>query len=144
MTSDQPNYRLTSDLVPFTIRYELEKRHNIELMAHYGDDDDDATEESQSSDDDSNDEKEYFHSKPRRINFDEESESGIRNDNGNDPKKEETVPKQKRKKLFGDETHKKFFCDVCKKFFEKRWALNSHMLLHSGWVVFAIICVKIL
>lgn len=104
-------------------------------MAHYGDDEVD-TEESMCSEEDSNDENEYFHSKPRRINFDD-SEFGNENIDGDDGDgKEETVPKQKRKKLLGDEMNKKFSCDVCNKFFDKRWALNSHMLLHSGFVVF--------
>lgn len=104
-------------------------------MAHYGDDEGE-TEETMSSDEDSNDENEYFHSKPRRINFDD-SEFGNENIDGDDGDgKEETAQKQKRKKLLGDEVNKKFACDVCKKFFDKRWALNSHMLLHSGFVVF--------
>lgn len=126
------NCRLTSDLVPFTIRYELEKRHNIELMAHYGDDDGTNTEDSMSSDEDSNDENVYFDPKPRRINFDDlEYENCVANEIDT---KVDNVPKRKRNKLLGDEATKKFTCDICKKFFEKRWALNSHMLLHSGYV----------
>lgn len=100
-------------------------------MAHYGDDDGNNTAESMSSDEDSNEENVYFDPKPRRINFDDlEYENCVANATDT---KAENVPKQK-KKLLGDEANKKFTCDICKKFFEKRWALNSHMLLHSGYV----------
>lgn len=102
-------------------------------MAHYVDNGDN-TEESMSSDEESNDENEYFHPKPRRINFDDlEFGNGISESDTT----EEIVPKQKRKKLVGeerDEPSRKFICDICKKFFDKRWALNSHMLSHSGFV----------
>lgn len=105
-------------------------------MAHYGDENhgDGYTEETLSSDEDSNEENQYFDPKPRRINFDDlefEHQDVEENDATDD-----TVAKQKRKKLLGDDANKKFVCDVCKKCFEKRWALNSHMLLHSGYDVF--------
>lgn len=134
--------RLNSDMVPFTIRYELEKRHNIELMAHYGDEilneyEDSNTEENLSTDHsiDSNDENEYFDAKPRKINFDAlENGNGNIDTNGRNDVKQDNLSKQKRKKLLGDEPNKekKFSCDSCKKVFDKRWTLNSHMLLHSG------------
>lgn len=92
-------------------------------MAHYGDDTEDS---SVSSGDDSNDENEYFDTKPRKINFDDEEHV---NDIHEDSVE---APKRKRKRLFMGDANAKMICDVCNKSFEKQWALNAHMLLHSG------------
>ncbi|KAG4066429.1 hypothetical protein HA402_007065 [Bradysia odoriphaga] len=124
---------LTSDLLPFTVRYELEQRHNIELMARYGDD---KSEVIVSYDEDSEEENEYFDPKPRRIDFDhmeivnQNVDGGyVSEENVSKPKKKKT----KKDKLSGDdEEDKNLVCDICKKTFGGRWALNSHMLVHSG------------
>lgn len=68
---------------------------------------------------------EYFATNPRRINFDDLEFI---------KPKEQNATKQKRKK-FGNEEKKRLVCDICKKSFEKRWTLSSHMLSHSGLVL---------
>lgn len=107
-------------------------KHNLELMTHYGEEDDNEAGNSISSVDDSNEENEYFETKPRKINFDD-VENGGQHFDGNDGA-ERIAPKQKRKKLLGDELQKNLVCDICNKSFEKRWALNGHMTLHSGYL----------
>lgn len=133
-------YRLTSDLVPFTTRYELEKRHNIELMAHHGEENQNtevcvSTTDTDAENTDSNDENEYFDPNPRRIDFDDFERNENTEKHGESNLSEDGCSKQNKKKSLGDEAYKKFVCDVCNKFFQKRWALNSHMLLHSGFVI---------
>lgn len=147
-------------MVPFTTRYELEKRHNIELMAHYGEEaeniEDSVSTDTDDENTDSNDGNQYFEPKPRRINFDD-LELGYEN---NEMLLEDNeANKQNTKKSLDDGAYKKFVCDICSKMFQKRWfvlflfgftvkrtyndnetasffrALNSHMLLHSGFVI---------
>lgn len=96
-------------------------------MAHYGDD---KAEFTSSNDEDSDELNEYFDPKPRRIDFDH-SDVVDQNIDGDDVS-EENVSKSKKKKLPVDEAD--LVCDICKKTFDKRWALNSHMLVHSGLV----------
>lgn len=102
----------------------------MELMAHYGDDKSDVI---VSYNEDSDEENEYFDPKPRRLNFDHSINQNIEGDDGNDDNVSKSS--KKKKKVSGDEEDKNLVCDICKKTFEKRWALNSHMLVHSRFVI---------
>lgn len=111
-------------------------------MAHYGDEDGNSEDsvstvftDIEDQNMDSNDEKEYFDPKPRKINFDD-LENEMDEQSGENDDEEDNFPKQKKRTSLGDGVTKKFSCDHCNKFFEKRWALNSHLLLHSGLVTF--------
>ncbi|KAJ6649687.1 Zinc finger protein [Pseudolycoriella hygida] len=126
---------LTSDLIPFTVRYELEQRHNITLMEHYGDNDSNSEEiVTWSSDDDSDGENKFFESTPRKINFDDMDVEIEKNYECN--VRADGLSKEKKNGpsslALNNEKNKKFVCDVCQKSFDKLWAYNNHVPMHSG------------